>query len=186
MTDQDRADFATLMLGIGETYGEPVSDARMEIYFKALADLDLSDVREAATAHVRMSKFFPRPAELREAVDGSQDDRAELAWLSVLRIVRRFGFYNEPTVHEWMDEATRRAALDLYGGWRGLCSRLPSEGPELLGAAKLFKGGYKAYDNHAQRAELPPAETGRELSSGEALSTLVTELKARGLPTHGF
>jgi hypothetical protein len=184
MTDQDAADFATLMLGLGETYGEPVSDARIEIYFAALSDMTLPEIRAAATAHVRGCKFFPRPAELREGLDGSAEDRAELAWLSVMRIVRAFGFYNEPPPDAWMDEATRRAALDLYGGWRGLCSRLPAEGPEMLGAAKLFKGGYRAYENYTTRRELPHGESGRELSDGEALRSLTVALKARGLPTY--
>ena len=184
MTDTDAADFATLMLGLGETYGEPVSDARIEIYFAALSDMTLPEIRAAATAHVRGCKFFPRPAELREGLDGSAEDRAELAWLSVMRIVRAFGFYNEPPLDAWMDEATRRAALDLYGGWRGLCSRLPAEGPEMLGAAKLFKGGYRAYDAALRQDGL--AELPSKVENALSMSDIVERLKARGLPTHGF
>jgi hypothetical protein len=92
MTDQDREAFAVLMLGLGETYGEQVSEARMEIYFAALADLTLDAVREASTAHVQAVKFFPRPAEIREAVAGSTDDRAALAWNALLQLVRRVGY----------------------------------------------------------------------------------------------
>lgn len=182
MTELDRGDFATLMLGIGETYGEPVSDARMEIYFAALEDLDLCAIRAAANIHVRLQKFFPRPAELREAVTGSAEDRADLAWPTVARIVRAFGYYNPPPDDAWHDEATRRAALELFGGWQALCSSLPAEGPEMLGVAKLFKATYRAYANEAQRG-------GRELTAGEAraaLSNVKVNLQKRGLPTHGL
>lgn len=142
MTEQDRGPFAQLMLGIGETYGEPVSDTRMEIYFRALSDLSLDAIRTAANVHVRSQKFFPRPAELREAIEGNMDDRAELAWAHVQNEVRRVGYNGTPS---WPDEATRRAAMELYGGWIRLCSNLPAYGPELLGFAKQFKATFRSY-----------------------------------------
>lgn len=187
MTADDRAAFATLMLGIGETYGEPVSDARMEIYFAALVDLDLAAIRAAATEHVRTSKFFPRPAELREAVDGSADDRAELAWAATLQLVRRYGYYTVPPAEAWPDPATEAAAMTMYGGWQQLCAKMPGEGPELLGVAKMFKAAYVAYDGHARRGLVLPMgrERGR-LDSKQALSSLKDALTTRGLPANGL
>ncbi len=191
MTNADRPAFAVLMLGLGETYGEAISDARMEIYFAALADLELRDVRMAANAHVRLEKFFPRPAELRSALQGSAEDRADLAWQAVLALVRRHGYYNPPADDAWPDAVTRKAALNLYGGWRSLCEKLPGEGPELLGAAKLFKATFRAYDGHAQRLGLPAGDVddGGELTPAQArarLDDLKTQLRARGLPDHGL
>lgn len=187
MTDQDRGTFATLMLGLGETYGEPVSAARMEIYFAALADLELDAIREAATAHVRSSKFFPRPSELLEAVEGPAAERAELAWMAMLSLVRRYGWPGidgKGTPPPFPDEATRAAAMTMYGGWGALCAKLPGEGPELLGAAKLFKSSYVAYDGQAKRGAVLPAgrEAGR-LEARDALVGLKSELQKRGLPT---
>lgn len=188
MTPGDRQAFAELMVGLGETYGEPVSDARMEIYFAALADLDLAAVRLAATVHVRTSKFFPRPAEIRELVGGTVEDRAEIAWAGVVNLVRKHGWLGvdgrgKPPAFE--DDATRRAALELFGGWTALCEQLPGAGsPAFLGTAKQFKALYGAYARR-ERA-LPPGEAGRELSAGEtraALGNLKLELQARNLPT---
>lgn len=160
MTDQDREAFAVVMLGLGETYGEPVSDARMEIYFNVLSDLPLSDVRSAVNTHVRFQKFFPRPAELREAIDGNFDDKAELAWVALLRMVRRCGYWwnaERQGPLPWPDEATKRAALELYGGWATLCERLPGEGPGLAVAAKQFKATFKVYAARDARQELGSA-----------------------------
>jgi hypothetical protein len=188
VTGQDRGDFATLMLGLGETYGEPVSDARMEIYFAALADLDLAAIRQSATAHVRTSKFFPRPAELREAISGSADERADLAWVQLLREVRRVGPYDRwdstkgttvPPSPRFFDEAAERAALEMFGGWGALCTRLPGEGPELLGVAKLFKATYRSYHGRAERAALPPSKDDARM----ALNAVKQELVKRGLST---
>lgn len=179
MTGQDRQAFAELLLGLGETYGEPVSDARMEIYFAALADLDLADVRKAATVLVRASKFFPRPSELREGANGSQDDRAEIAWLDLQRLVRSIGYTGTPDFGG--DIALKRTALQLYGGWVRLCSSLPADGPELLGVAKQFKAAYRAYDNRAQR-QLLAEQDSHELTPDEcrkALSGVMARLKTR-------
>lgn len=157
MTEQDRQPFAELLIGIGETYGEPVSEMRMEIYFRALEDLSLDAVRSAANSHVRSSKFFPRPAELREAVSGSVDDQAELAWAHVQREVRRVGYTGRP---RFPDVATARAALELYGGWQQLCANLPASGPELLGFRKQFVATYRAYASRDTRIALPPSVMG--------------------------
>lgn len=169
MTLRDREAFALLMLGIGETYGEAVSDARMEIYFQALADLELAAIQRAATVHVRTQKFFPRPAELREAVLGRLDDEAELAWGGLLRLVRRCGFWWNEAIQgplPWPDEATKRAALELYGGWKPLCERLPGEGPGLAVAAKQFKATYAAYARREAIAALPAGSFAGALTDG--------------------
>lgn len=151
MRDRDRAPFAELLVGVGETYCEPVSEARMEIYFRALADLELDEIRAAVNVHVRTQKFFPRPSEIREACDGSVDERAELAWVYVQNQVRRVGYTGKPT---WPDEPTRRAAMELYGNWNALCSNLPAYGPELLGMAKQFKATFKSYAARDARLEI--------------------------------
>lgn len=170
MTENDRVAFAEFMLALGETYGEPVTEARMEIYFGALADLPLVDIRRAATIHVRTQKFFPRPAELRQAMTGSVEERADLAWVQLLQLVRRVGYLGTPDFGD--DIALKRAALELFGGWTALCSNLPAQGPELLGYAKQFKATYQAYDNREMRQALPPGETGRELSHAESVAAL--------------
>ena len=121
MTQQDRPRFAELLVGIGETYGEPVSDARMEIYWRALEDLPFESVQRAAGVHVRTSKFFPKPVELREAIEGTTEDRAEVAWQAVVSLVRRHGYCANPSEIPWPDEQTKHAALRLYGSWSALC-----------------------------------------------------------------
>lgn len=177
-----------LMLGLGETFGEPVSDARMEIYFAALADLDLDVVRVAVSSVVRGSTFFPRPAEIRNAAAGNVEDRAEVAWSAVVNLVRRVGYPGvdgRGTAPPFPDEATKRAALELFGGWVALCEQLPGVGsPAFIGTAKQFRALYGAY---ARRdAALPPGETGHELTAGAACAALVdlkAQLQQRGLPT---
>jgi hypothetical protein len=180
-----------LMVGLGETFNEPVSDARMEIYFAALADLDIETVRAAANAHGRGSRFFPKPVEIRELVAGNVEDRAEVAWNAVVNLVRRVGYPGADgrgKAPEFPDDATRRAALELFGGWVALCEQLPGAGsPAFIGTAKQFRALYGAYAR--REAALPPGERGRELSHGESVAALrlvKTELEKRGLPAKGL
>lgn len=182
MTPKDRQLFAELMFGVGEAYGESVSDASLEIYFAALADLSLEVIRAAANVHVRTHKFFPRVAELREAIDGSADERADLAWVQLLQLVRRVGYYGKPT---WADPVAERAAMELYGGWPALCERLPGDGPELLGAAKVFKATYATYARRDARELALTLPSGREEVRGQLLH-LRDELVKRGLPAPGL
>jgi hypothetical protein len=177
VTATDRAAFAGLMNGLGEAFNEPVSNARARIYFEALEDLPIDALRVAVLAHVRSGKFFPRAAELRDAVLGNVEDQAEIAWQHVLREVRRVGWTGVPS---WPDEATKAAALGLFGGrWRQLCEYLPAAGPELLGFRKQFVASYGAAARQAAALALPPS---REEAKA-VLGDLKAQLTKRGLKT---
>lgn len=179
MTAGDRAAFAELIFAVGEIYGEVLSEMRVELYLSALRDLALPDVRAALDAHVRTQKFFPRPAEIREAVTGSSEDRAELAWVGLVKMVRHRGWTNPPKFDEWEDQAMRRAAMEMYGSWQALCENLPASGPEFLGMAKQFKAAFCAYDRREVRDKLlPPSRD----DARAVLGDLKQQLTTRGLP----
>jgi hypothetical protein len=180
MTERDREAFADVLCGLGDTFNEPVSAVRMEVYFQALSDLTLEQINQAALLHAKSSRFFPKPVELREAIAGSVTDRADEAWAQLLMLVRRVGYTGKP---EWLDPVLERTAKELYGGWQALCARLPSEGPELLGQAKLFKATYAAYARRASvdRLALPSRDDAKTL-----LANLKRDLDARSLPAPGL
>jgi hypothetical protein len=145
VTELDRTAFGRLLFLLGDTFNESVSDFRLEAYFVALADLPMAAVQRAMELAIRDARFFPRPVEIREYATGSVDDNAELAWSAVRRLVQRVGYYRTPGETDWPDEPTKRAALELYGGWQALCENLPASGPELLGYRKTFLATYRAY-----------------------------------------
>ncbi len=142
--------FAEALLVLGETFNEPVSDVRIEAYADALADLDAMDVLHAMKECVRECSFFPRPAEIRERVTGKSEDRAELAWASVLEQVRRVGYTGWPS----LPEPTMDAITACWGSWVRLCETLPAEGPELLGWRKAFAAAYGATERDSERKRL--------------------------------
>ena len=79
MEESEKLEFTKMMIGLGEVYqNKEFSDAMILIYWGALEDVPFEAIVEAMKKHVRTSKWFPSPAELRpEAKSG----RAyELAW----------------------------------------------------------------------------------------------------------
>jgi hypothetical protein len=180
MTDADRAAFAKGLFVLGETFKEPVSELRAEAYFDALRDLPLEPVLVGMRAANGSLRFFPRPVEIRELVEGNVADQADTAWAQLLTLVRRVGYTGKP---EWADPVLERTAKELYGGWGALCARLPSEGPELLGQAKLFKATYAAYARRAsvERLALPSRDDAKQI-----LAHLKRDLDARSLPAPGL
>lgn len=180
MTGKDKSAFATLLFALGETFNETVSEARAQIYFRALKHLSLREVEAAMDVHVRTSQWFPKPAELLQAAHGGTEDHAELAWVAVQCEVARVGWAGTPT---WPNAQTERAAMQLFGGWRALCENLPSGGPELLGYRKQFVALYGAL---ARRDAAVGVFLPGRADTKAALAELKRQLEARNLPTKGL
>lgn len=147
MTEADRPAFAKALFALGETFNEPVSEIRAEGYFAALNDYDLQQVTGSIRHALKASKFFPKPAELREFIEGDKEAAADAAWGEVLRQVRRVGYMGVPN----LEPPTMRAVNALWGSWRHLCETLPGEGPELVGWVKQFKQVYENAAHSDQR-----------------------------------
>jgi hypothetical protein len=60
------------MLGaLAEVFGEAMTDGRMEGYLAALADVPLAALKQGLQHATRALTWFPKPAELRRAVDAA-------------------------------------------------------------------------------------------------------------------
>jgi hypothetical protein len=138
MNTLDRPAFAEALVTLCETFNEPMTDIKAEAYFDALCEYDIGRVLGACKLALNQSKFMPRPADLRECIEGSQDEAATAAWGAILGEIRRVGYMGTPN----LDDRTLRAVRELFGSWQRLCERLPAEGPELLGWIKQFKSVY--------------------------------------------
>ena len=143
MTTEDRPKFAEAMHALGETFNEPVSQIRAEAYFDALSDLTLAQVNAAVRAALRSCRFFPKPVELRELIAGTPDANADAAWGELRREIGRVGYLGVP---KFTDERTALTVREVWGSWARLCETLPSEGPELVGWMKQFKGAWQSQD----------------------------------------
>lgn len=141
--------FAKAMGVLGEAFNEPVSSVRVEAYWSALNDLDGQAVLAAMEQCLRTSKFFPRPADIRElAQGGSKADRADLAWGELIHAVKRLGWARHPIFE---DPSVMPTIQAVWGSWVSLCETLPAEGPELVGWMKQFKSAYQSVSARDER-----------------------------------
>lgn len=141
MTEADRPAFARALFVLGETFNEPISDLRAEGYFDAMRDFSLEEANAAIREALRTCKFFPKPVELREMVEGDVDANADRGWAEVIREVRRVGYTGVPA---FADPKVLAAVCDIWGSWSRLCETLPGEGAELVGWVKQFKSAYRS------------------------------------------
>ena len=154
MRDADSAAFAVALVAVAEVYAEALSQARIEAYFAALAPWDLASVLEALQRSVRACKFFPKPADLVELIEGDPKGRAELAWTRVVKATEHVGTYEsvdfrDPAIH---------ATVTALGGWTE-CWRWERLNPrELDMKAQEFKRLYAAL--RASGGDGPPRLTG--------------------------
>jgi hypothetical protein len=111
---QDLEAFARLMAALAEIHNETPTPQRLEIYFRVLADWSIEVVAAAVDAAIRRLKFFPKPAELIELIEGSPDDRAEHAWGQFWLAVARGGTYQSLYCADVVLAETIRR---VYGSW---------------------------------------------------------------------
>ena len=165
MTKEDRQAFSIALTRTAEVFGEALSVGRMQAYFEALGDLDSESVQAALRLVERTARFFPKPAEIREAIEGAPSDRALAAWTRVEAAREAIGPYQSVDFGDPILHATVRQ----LGGW-----------PEVAGWGRLDlkEAGFKRkefLDTYAlflrrgcgQAAHLPGLhETSNALGSG--------------------
>lgn len=140
MTESDRASFRELMTAMGEAFTATVSAARLELYWRALADLPWSEVRGACEAWLRTGDRFPVPAQLRRVVEGDPQDRAATAWAALWDAARRVDGYRSLVVE---DGALAFALEATFETWPKFCGLDLS--PEMWAAKrKEFNAAYHA------------------------------------------
>jgi hypothetical protein len=106
--------FAGLMAILAEVFGKDLNPQLVEIYFRALAEWPIECIAAAVDEAVRRLKFFPKPAELIELIEGSPDDQAEHAWQQFWVALTRSGTYQSLYCEDVvLAEVIRR----LYGSW---------------------------------------------------------------------
>jgi hypothetical protein len=124
--------------------------------FEELAAYDLEAVRAAVAGHVRAEKFFPTLADIAARIDGSSEDRAALAWTTVVHAVERIGRvhsvrFSSPAIHY---------AIEHMGGWQSLCSTLTGVEIKWRGKdfARFFEMGERlaSWEDEPGKARVSP------------------------------
>jgi hypothetical protein len=79
MKKDDMPQFALSLAELGEIYAKNISEFLTDIYWKALEDFELQDVKKALRAHIHnpdCGQYFPKPADVVRFIEGSGETKA--------------------------------------------------------------------------------------------------------------
>jgi hypothetical protein len=163
MQKHEETEFKEIMIGLGEYYGKEITEALTKIYWYDLKLLSIEQFKQAASTH-RMNtdsgQFFPKIADLMRQINGTTkqndqqlEDKADMAWLTITREVKRVGSYGSLK----MEDKQALAAVKSLGGWKFICSKTEAE---LVWLHKEFIATYKNFERTPVEA-LPDKLPGR-------------------------
>lgn len=141
MTQADLERFYQVMAATAELHGRSLSEAVMAMYFEDLAPYPMEAVVEALRRHRRNpqhGQFFPKPADLIRALEGSHEERALMAFNRLVAAMDRVGAYQSP---DFSDRVLHQVVEDM-GGWPLICRTWLTE--ERSYRLKEFSERYRA------------------------------------------
>jgi hypothetical protein len=145
MKDSDLNEFTEIMDDLAEMLGGDMSPRKYELYFAALSDLSIEEIRKAANQIARKAIFFPKPVDFRNASQGDQETRIMVAWEKVLKGKSKAGKiqsvqFDDPVIH---------SAIVMMGGWSAVCNLegFENEKWQRLEFEKVYKAMMEAKDH---------------------------------------
>lgn len=116
MTDQDKQAFQIAMAAMAEVYRVDVSESLLRTYWLIFQEYQLDAFNQAAQQAVMKLKWFPKPAELIELMNGDEDAAADDAWLVLNKAIDEHGSYRSVIFSDGFLNRT----VESFG-WRTLC-----------------------------------------------------------------
>jgi hypothetical protein len=116
MESNDLKAFRDIMKALAEIFdaGDPPSPVKIELYFKALQEFSIDDIKLAAAEIVKTRVYpdFPKPAEFRKILDVREAGDPMLAWGELMACLERGGpNFSDPVIP---------AVVKAMGGWQHL------------------------------------------------------------------
>jgi hypothetical protein len=115
---QDIKRFVSNLNGLAEVLGAELSVLKIQFYEQALSRFTDEQVEMAVSIAAQTMTFFPKPVELIEIIVGKSQDRAVVAWDTLLTAIRRFGSYQSVL----FADAKITKTVELMGGWLQVCA----------------------------------------------------------------
>lgn len=111
---KNRKKFAELMTILCEAFDrKPLSDGLIEIYWKIFKPLTEEEAQSIINQAILALKFFPKPAEILELLQGDKTERAIQAWEKFYHAISRIGPYKSVE----FDNPAIHSTIELMGGW---------------------------------------------------------------------
>lgn len=133
--------FIDVLAGVHDFYGKELTPFAAQVWQQACKQFDVDQVTKALSAHLmdpERGQFMPKPADIVRQLQGTNSDRALLAWGKVFDAMQSVGAYRTVI----FDDGVIHAVIEDLGGWPKVC-RYPND--ELQFLQKRFCDSYRAY-----------------------------------------
>ncbi len=113
--------FIELLGSVSEIYKQDLSSMAIGLYYNTLKEYSYEQVEKALNTVIRTYKYncMPKPAEIVEAIEGKESDRALIAWQSVIDTIRKHGYYQTII----FDDKIIHMCIEHLGGWMWICEQ---------------------------------------------------------------
>jgi hypothetical protein len=141
MRTEDFSKFEALMTTLSELYDKSPSEAALKMYAIALKDFSIEEITRGVERAITELKWFPKPAELLELMQGSATDRSEQAWEILWNAYLKAGYWDSVL---FQDGAIARTVQIVFGGWVIFSEAMKETSPEMIQAKrKQFIATYR-------------------------------------------
>jgi len=111
MKDENR--FRELMTVLGEIHDRQITRLLLDFYWRILEPFPDEVCIRAFHELIGRAKFFSKPAEFLELLEGRCGDQATAAWLDVFAALKRYGNYQSVR----FADAVIHSVIEAMGGW---------------------------------------------------------------------
>jgi len=105
--------FKEYMTTLSEIHGKELSALLSSLYWKTLEPYEDAECERAFKEIIFSSKFFPKPVDFLETLQGKREDQGARAWIKVIDTVRRVGTYESVE----FDDPVIHSVFKFWGGW---------------------------------------------------------------------
>ena len=156
MVETDKKPFAELIAGVFAYHRTPVTPAVISVYWRGCQRYSLEQVTQALdalTADAEAGKFVPKIGDIARVLQGTQTDRAMLAWGKVMGAMSDVGAYTDVV----FDDPLIHLSITDHGGWPKFCRTTYEEQSYLQ---HRFCESYRAYAARGVPTDYPARLTG--------------------------
>lgn len=115
---ENRQRFLEMLCQLADVMKEPeLSEMRQEAYVRIFAKYPDEQLEAALLKAMTTLKWFPKPAELMELLEGKREDAAHEAWEKLQEAVQRVGRYQSVL----FDDPKIARVVNVIGGWQHVC-----------------------------------------------------------------
>jgi hypothetical protein len=112
-TEQEFQRVEESLLGVAEVFAKTLTKTTMQVYLRIMQKYKAEVAVMALQKSISVCKFFPKPAEIIEIVEGNMNDKASLAWMVLMQALESEGGYRSVT----FEDPRINSAILFFGGW---------------------------------------------------------------------